>query len=188
MTGALETNLSGVVYLDRDGTINDDPGYLSDPDDLVLFPGAAGAVKKLNDAGLTVALITNQSGIGRNLLTEEDLAKVHERLAELLKAEGARLDGIYFCPHLPNHGCECRKPAPGLVKMASEELGLAGQASYMVGDKFADMRLAEKIGARGVLVLTGFGTVTRDNAEARPAFIAADLTGAVDWILEDLKG
>ena len=180
----------GVVWLDRDGTIVDDPGYLSDPDGLVLLPGAAEGVAALNRGGATVVLVTNQSGIGRGLFTRQQLDAVHERLVQQLAAAGARLDDLRVCPHAPDPdgpGCSCRKPRPGLVLDARRELGIeAGTPEVVVGDKAADVQLGARIGAPSVLVLTGEGARTLADLTDPPAHVARDLGAAVPWILAQL--
>lgn len=149
------------VFFDRDGTLIREREYLADPDGVELLPGAAAAVRLARRSGYAAVLLTNQSGVGRGRFTVDDVAAVHARLAELLAAEGAVLDGVYLCPHAPppegEVGCECRKPAPGLALRAAEELGLDLARSIVVGDKSADAALARRIGARGLWVATGHG-------------------------------
>lgn len=174
------------VFLDRDGTINLDTGYIGDPDGLTLIPGSARAVRALNDTGVRAVVVTNQSGVARGRFTEGDLGRVNERLRELLAEEGARLDGLYHCPHHPDDGCRCRKPATGLVDRAAGELGVDPARSYVVGDKPSDMNLAANCGARAVLVLTGEGAESLEALAEAPDYVAADLARAVEWILDDL--
>jgi histidinol-phosphate phosphatase family protein len=184
--------------LDRDGTLVDDPGYLSDAARLVLLPGAARAVALLRASGAAVVLITNQSGIARGLMTAADVEAIHSELARQLAAEGAGLDGIYVCPHLPHEllpagiaGCDCRKPLPGLVLRAVRELGLGEVPAAVVGDKLADLGLARAVGAAAVLVRTGDGASTLRQLEeaaghgrgaAAPDHVADNLLAAVDWL------
>jgi histidinol-phosphate phosphatase family protein len=190
MTESSDVGLTGVtVLLDRDGTLNRDIGYVTSPDELELFPGIAGAVAGLNRAGARVALITNQSGIARGLFTTEILDSIHARLRTELKAGGAVLDGIYYCPHHPDHGCACRKPGTALVDRAFGELGGDRSACYMVGDQKRDVELARKIGARSVLVTSG--PTSRESLAALqadglpPDHVAAGLVEAVEWIFKD---
>jgi D-glycero-D-manno-heptose 1,7-bisphosphate phosphatase len=183
------------VFLDRDGTLIDELGYLGDPDGVRLFPGAARAVRKLNEAGWATVVVTNQSGVARGLFTREDVDAVHARLAELLAAEGARLDLVLYCPHHPEHGggelgvrCDCRKPEPGLLLQAARRLGLDLRASWTIGDSQRDLeagRRAELAGA--VLVVTGKGAATLAglSAEQRAGLrVADDLEAAVEIVLQ----
>ena len=177
-----------VVYLDRDGTLNFDPGYLNEPDQLRLLPGVGQAVARLNRAGFKTIVLSNQSGLARGLITTEQLDAIHRRLRELLAADGARLDGIFICPHHPEDACSCRKPAPGLVMRARQELGLASDHAVVIGDKASDVGLARNIGATAVFVSSGHHP---EEEQARmadqglaPDFMARDLAGAVKWILE----
>lgn len=179
------------VFLDRDGTINYDPGYLSDPGALKLFPGAASAIARLNAEGIKTIVVSNQSGIGRGVFTESRLAEVHDRMRDLLRAEaGATLDGIYYCPHHPDDGCQCRKPRQEMLLRASKDLRLDIGRSYMIGDKASDIMFAVNAGLKGLLVKTGHdldGELNRLCEEGRqPHHIAEDLRMAVDWVLTDI--
>lgn len=176
-----------VVFLDRDGTINEDVGYLSDPAGLVLIPGAAMAVRLLNEAGVMVVVISNQSGVGRGYYTDTDVEAVNARLVLLLGESGASLDALYWCNHHPDEGCECRKPNSGLVARAVEELSVDVADSYVVGDKVSDVELAGNIGAKGILVLTGKGAREVEKLSSPAAFVARDLREAVDWIIDEMK-
>ncbi|MBI1913010.1 MAG: HAD family hydrolase [Deltaproteobacteria bacterium] len=176
-----------VVFLDRDGTINEDVGYLSDPKGLVLIEGAGEAIKKLNSANIKVIVVSNQSGVGRGYYTNDDVEKVNKRLFELLSPTGAQIDGIYYCSHHPDFKCDCRKPSTGLAKQAALEHEIDGLRSYVVGDKGSDVDLAGNIGAKGILVLTGKGTDEHKNNDIAADHVAKDLREAVDWILDDLN-
>jgi histidinol-phosphate phosphatase family protein len=173
-----------IVFLDRDGTLNHDEGYMSDPDRLVLLPGAAEAVAALNAAGVKAVVVTNQSGVGRGLVTREALARVHERLVALLAREGARLDGIYSCLHRPEEGCSCRKPATALALQAARDLGVDAAHSAMIGDKPVDIELGRRLGGRSIVVRSGEGekTVAELSAVERPDYIARDVYDAVQWL------
>lgn len=173
------------VFFDRDGTLIKDVPYLKDPGEVVLIPGAAEAIKRLNTADIKAVIITNQSGVGRGFYSDTDVRDVNNRLGELLRLEGARLDGIYYCPHRPDEACQCRKPSGGLVITAAEELSIDIHGSYVVGDKVSDMELAARVGAKGVLVLTGMGIEERERLLSSPAHIAGDAAEAVAWIMED---
>jgi histidinol-phosphate phosphatase family protein len=145
------------VFLDRDGTLIEDRHYLRDADAVRLLPGAAEAVRRLNDAGLAAVVVTNQSGIARGLLTEDDYQASVRRLDELLAREGARLEASYHCPHLPELSgpCDCRKPGPLLYERAAADLGLDLARSWWVGDRLRDVGAAERYGARGILLRSG---------------------------------
>jgi histidinol-phosphate phosphatase family protein len=182
-----------VVWLDRDGTLVDDPGYLADPARLVLLPGAAEAIGALRRDGAAVVLVTNQSGIARGRMTREDVDSIHAELARQLVVAGAGLDGVYVCPHLPAEllppgapPCRCRKPGAGLVEQAQAELGLAGLPAAVVGDKESDLGLARAIGALAVLVLTGNGARIAPGLPPGPPLgpdhVALDLAAAVPWL------
>lgn len=172
------------VFLDRDGTLIADRHYLSDPDGVELLPGAGAAVRRLNDAGYAAVLVTNQSGIGRGWYGEAEYRAVHGRLLELLAAEGARLDGAYFCPLAPDADdpAAMRKPGAGMFRDAARELGLDPGASWFVGDRLRDILPARELGGRAILVL---GPHSEDPEEAPwpELTVAGSLAEAVDRIL-----
>jgi len=187
MTGS-RTHRAEAVFLDRDGTINLDPaGYLHKPDEVVLITGAAEAIRRLNEFGVKVLIITNQSGLGRGYFKEEDLWKVNTRLEALLAMEGAHIDGIYYCPHHPDEACSCRKPNGELAVRAAREHGLELARSFVVGDKASDVEMAWGVGARGVLVMTGLGPSELEKMSRRPDHVAPDLREAVGWIIGELE-
>jgi D-glycero-D-manno-heptose 1,7-bisphosphate phosphatase len=183
------------VFLDRDGTLirERDGAWILTPDDVELLPGAADAVRRLNDAGLCVVLVTNQSAVGRGLLDEAGLARVHARLAELLARAGARLDRIEHCPDHPTEGVgryrrdtDRRKPGPGMLRDAAAALGLDLAASWTVGDAERDLAAGAALGVPGILVLTGKGAGERERMRAAgraPRHVAPDLAAAVRWLL-----
>jgi D-glycero-D-manno-heptose 1,7-bisphosphate phosphatase len=204
------------VFLDRDGTINEEVGYLDHPEKLKLIPGAAEAIRLINASGMKAVVVTNQSGVARGFFDEGIVGAVHARLRELLLSEGGFLDGIYFCPHHPMEGlgryllsCNCRKPAPGLIIQAAAELNLDPAGSYMVGDTLNDIEAGERVGTRGVLVRTGYGAESAAALDSReetlrripgksthsgeethivqPVHIAGDILAAVRWLLKDRK-
>ena len=142
------------LILDRDDTILDDPGYLSDPDQVKFLPGALEGLKRFYQAGWPLVVVTNQSGLGRGYFSLTDLQAVHKRFEELLRTEGVELAGIYFCPHAPEDNCECRKPKTLLAERAASDLGLALQDVVMIGDKDSDLQLGLDIGARGTVQIT----------------------------------
>ena len=183
------------VFLDRDGTICEEVGYLDSVEQLRLIPGSAAAIRLLNERGLKAVVVTNQSGVARGFFSELRLQEVHEELERLLRLEGAYLDGIYYCPHHPSDGnepyigvCDCRKPASGLLLRAAADLGLDLGASYVIGDHHSDVECAQRAGAIGILVLTGHGENSRAETESwpsPPAYIAPDLYAAVQWVIGD---
>nr|WP_281241289.1 HAD family hydrolase [Roseospirillum parvum] len=174
------------VLIDRDGTLNVEVNYLSRPDDLALIPGAGPALARLQAAGYGVVVVTNQSGLARGYFTPADLEAVHARLGELLAAHGVRLDAIEVCPHGPDDDCDCRKPRPGMVLRAAARLGFDPGAAIVIGDKPADIGLGRAVGARTILVRTGYGAETEAAGIAHPDApdaIVDDLPAAIELIL-----
>lgn len=176
------------VFLDRDGTIIDDPGFLHEPGKVRLLPGAAEAIARLNRSGWLVVTITNQSGIARGMYDATAYAAVQRRLAELLAARDARLDGAYFCPHHPEISgpCECRKPGVRLFREAATALGIDLRRSYWIGDRLSDVAPARGLAGpdRGILVATGHGAAHRAQAQALGVTVAPDLEAAVGRIVQ----
>lgn len=182
--------LSGyTIFLDRDGTLNFDPGYINNPDQLALFPGVPEALARLKQAGARLILVTNQSGIARGLLSQGDLAAIHAKLKHILDGAGASLEAIYFCPHHPDDGCDCRKPKRGMIDRAVRERGVDLDRAYLIGDHIRDIELAKRVGARSILVTTGVvRPQEREGLQAStvaPDRIAPSMTEAVDWLLAD---
>ena len=173
------------VFLDRDGTIIQDTGYLRNPAGVVLLPGAAHAIGHLNQDGLIVVVVTNQSGIARGLLTLEDYNATERRVDELLSVQGARIDGHYYCPHLPelNGPCECRKPGLLLYRQAAERFGIDLSRSWWVGDRVRDVLPAKALGGKGILVLTGAHKDEAKAASAQGFITTSDLGAAVQIVL-----
>jgi D-glycero-D-manno-heptose 1,7-bisphosphate phosphatase len=178
------------VFLDRDGTISEDVGYLNDVSQFRMFPFAAGAIRRLNDANLPVIVVTNQSGVGRGFFAESMVQTVHREMVQQLAAAGAHLTAIYYCPHTSEDECECRKPKPGMIRQAASEHGVDLARSFVVGDRYGDVELAQANGGQGVLVRTGYGDEDlRVNGAGwirQPDFVADDLTDAVAWILKSV--
>jgi D-glycero-D-manno-heptose 1,7-bisphosphate phosphatase len=171
------------VLLDRDGTLIAERNYLARVEDVELLPGAAAALRRLHDAGFGLAVLTNQSGLGRGYFDWAALDAVHAHLTLLLANEGVSLDGIYVCPHTPEDACDCRKPQIGLLQRAAEELHFDPAASFVIGDKPCDIELGRRIGAVTFLVRTGYGAFWE--AEGLEAdYIVDDLWAAAHIILE----
>lgn len=171
------------VFLDRDGTVNvEQEGWLTSPEQLELLPGVGAAIARLNAAGVKVILVTNQSAVGRGLLTEAGLAAIHARLDELLAAAGARLDRVQYCPHGPDSTCDCRKPRPGMLLAAAAELGLDPARTVTIGDAPRDLAAGAAAGCGAtVLVRTGKGRASE--AACAPTVVVDDLAAAVEWVL-----
>lgn len=185
------------VFMDRDGTINEERGHLKDLCGLKILPGAVDAIRLINENQIKAVVITNQSGVARGYFSEKMVEKIHLRLRELLGKKGAYLDGIYYCPHHPEVGhpeyrkkCNCRKPAIGMLTLASAELEIDLSHSYVIGDKLTDIEPAYNVGAKGILVLTGYGKdqveSLNEGSKRQPHYIARDILEAVNWILHDL--
>ncbi len=166
------------VLLDRDGTVIEELGHLSDPEGVRLLPGAAVALRELKGLGLGLALMTNQSAVGRGMIDAAGFDLIHRRLVRLLENEGVILDGIYVCPHTPEDGCECRKPKLGLLREAEQELGLEPAQSFMIGDKALDVEFGKAAGAITFLVRTGYGAEVEERGQAAPDYVVDDLVGA----------
>jgi D-glycero-D-manno-heptose 1,7-bisphosphate phosphatase len=175
------------VFLDRDGTIAEEVGYLDDVRRFRMFPFAAHAIRQLNAAKLPVIVITNQSGVARGYFQESLIAAVHELMTAQLAKDDARVDALYYCPHKEDDACACRKPKPGMLESAAREHGLDLRRSFVVGDRYGDVELAHRVGARAILVRTGYGEseLQRNSAEwpMRPDLVAENLSEAADWIL-----
>jgi D-glycero-D-manno-heptose 1,7-bisphosphate phosphatase len=183
------------VFIDRDGTISEEVGYVNHVSRYRVFPFAAEAVRALNEAGWLAVLVTNQAGVARGYFKEELIGAVHDLLAAELEKDGARLDAVYYCPHHPSVGeppyrfdCDCRKPRPGLIRRAAEELGVDLARSWMVGDRYSDTELARNAGVRAAFVLTGYGRGEYEHQsrdwQHRPDLVAKNLLAAVRKIVE----
>jgi D-glycero-D-manno-heptose 1,7-bisphosphate phosphatase len=173
--------------LDRDGTIAEEVGYLNHVDRFRMFPFAGAAIRRLNDAGLAVIVVTNQSGVARGYFPESLIQEVDERMQRDLIAAGARLDGVYYCPHGSADGCDCRKPKTGMIERAAREHSLDLSRSYMVGDRYGDMELAFRTGCKAILVRTGYGlgeeTWHAKDWARLPDAVVDTLQQAADWIM-----
>jgi D-glycero-D-manno-heptose 1,7-bisphosphate phosphatase len=184
------------VFIDRDGTLTEEVGYVNHPKRLRLLPRSGEAIRRLNAADIPAVVVTNQAGVARGYFSEDVLLAVTGELHAQLERAGARLDGVYICAHHPTEGdppfrmrCDCRKPQPGLLVRAAAELGLDLRRSVMVGDKPSDLEVAPQVGASSVLVLTGYGLgeweYRRDHFRVTPDHVAGDLLDAVEWALKE---
>lgn len=174
------------VLLDRDGTINEEIGYVLSPGEVRLLPGAAEGIRQLNELGLGVVVVTNQSPVGRGWITVSQLGAINERLLELLHEAGADVDAIEWCPHRPDEGCECRKPRTGMVARAATALGFDPSKAFVVGDHAGDMALGREVGARTILVLTGHGEEELATARDEADHVVADLRAAAAVIRDEV--
>jgi D-glycero-D-manno-heptose 1,7-bisphosphate phosphatase len=193
------TKINIGVFLDRDGTINEEVGYLDSLDKLKIIPSAYEAIKLINQSDMKAIVISNQAGVAKGFFTEEFVNIVNETLQTDLNKRGARIDKFYYCPHHPTEGngmylqnCNCRKPEPGMLLQAARELNIDLKRSYFIGDRFRDMETARNVGMKGILVKTGYGEdllqddgPDRATPESKPDLIAEDILEAVQWILKD---
>ncbi|MDA1014392.1 MAG: HAD family hydrolase [Planctomycetota bacterium] len=168
------------IILDRDGVLNVEKGYLCDPEEVELMPGVATALKRLEELGVGRIVVTNQSGIARGYLDKNGLRAVHDRLLELLREDGASLDAIYFCPHGPDDGCDCRKPETGSVETASIRFGFDPQQAFVIGDRGSDIELGHRVGATTFLTTQGHGRQTlKEDPQVKPSYVVDGLPDAV---------
>jgi len=184
------------VFLDRDGTINEEVGYMDSLDKLKIIPAAYEAIRLINKSCLKAIVVTNQAGIAREFFTEQFVRQTHEIMqADLLQCN-AHIDKFYFCPHHPTEGtgiylqnCNCRKPLPGMLLQAAHDLNINLKNSYMIGDTYRDMEAAKKAGVKGILVKTGYGREALRDIDSdgvdKPDFVADDILEAVKWIIKD---
>lgn len=186
--------MNRAVFIDRDGTISEEVGYINHPSRFRLYPYSASAIKLLNNNGWLAVVITNQAGVARGYFSEDLITKVHEKMEEELKEQNARLDAIFYCAHHPTVGeppyrtdCDCRKPKPGLITRAAAELNIDFGQSWMIGDRYSDIELARNAGIRSAFVLSGYGRGEWEHQRAswanQPDLIAKDLFEAVKEIL-----
>ena len=168
------------VFLDRDGVIIEQVAYLSRPEQAALIPGAVEALKLIHRHGDVAVVISNQSGVGRGYFTAADVDAVHERIQQLLEAQGERVDAFYYCPHAPDEKCSCRKPSPEMILRAAERFGVDVKSSLMLGDRMSDLECGVNAGcAASVLVLTGYGEEQSPKARAAGFAVAEDMLAAV---------
>jgi D-glycero-D-manno-heptose 1,7-bisphosphate phosphatase len=168
------------IFLDRDGTLIEEVNFLSRVEDLRVFPYTLNALTAFSDAGYLLLVVTNQSGIGRGLYTIDDMTSIHDAMQVRL---GGLIDDFYFCPHLPDEGCRCRKPSTGMIDIACEKFGIDLERSWVIGDKALDVGLGKQANTSTVLVATGYGASIRTSLEESPTHFARDLDEAARLIL-----
>ncbi|HLZ18141.1 MAG TPA: HAD-IIIA family hydrolase [Smithellaceae bacterium] len=184
------------VFLDRDGTLNEEVGYLDSAGKLQMIPEAFEAVRRINESGMKAVVVTNQAGVAKGLFSEKFVRDVNDRIQGLFIEYGAQIDRFYYCPHHPSEGvdpyrkiCDCRKPEPGLLQQAAQDLDIDLARSYMIGDHLRDVETARRVGAKGILVTTGHGAdqlkTSGITAANQPDYVAKNILEAVDWILKD---
>jgi D-glycero-D-manno-heptose 1,7-bisphosphate phosphatase len=185
------------VFFDRDGTLNEEVGYVDALSRFHLYPFASAAVRAINEAGMVAVVVTNQSGVGRGMFPEELVHAVHERMTSEMQQAGAILDAIYYCPHHPaaeieryRVECSCRKPLPGMMEEAARRFGILLDESFVIGDRYLDVEMAHRVKAASVLVRTGFGEseweMYRNASALQPHHVAENVSDAVEWILKRL--
>lgn len=183
----MNRELNRAVFLDRDGTIAEDVHYCRRVEDFEILPTVPQGIRLLNEHGFRIIVITNQSGLARGYFTEETLSCIHDKMKAELGIHSARVDAIYSCPHHPDEGCECRKPKPGLLLQAAEEMGIALQFSYMIGDHEKDIEAGRAAGCKTLFVTTGPNQENGSRQSISPDYIANNLYEAAKWIIEDTE-
>ena len=182
----MENEKRPAFFLDRDGVVAEEVGYMNHLSRLQVYPFAAEAIKKIRAAGYAAVVVTNQAGVARGYFPEELIQMVHDKMERELSTDGARLDGVYYCPHHPSVGeppyrkkCNCRKPRPGMIEQAVKELGLTLEGSVVVGDRYTEVEMAHGLGLRAALVLTGSG-------QGEYEYLSKGWTKQPEWVVEDL--
>lgn len=179
--------LRAAVFLDRDGTICEEVGYLNHVSRFRMFPFVAPALRRLNEAGYPVIVVSNQSGVARGYFPESLLREVMELMKQQVSEACAKIDAVYYCPHASSENCTCRKPKTGMLECAARDHAIDLQRSFVIGDRYIDVQLAHNACARGILVRTGYGegelACHAAKWPAAPDYVAKDLAQAVDWIL-----
>jgi D-glycero-D-manno-heptose 1,7-bisphosphate phosphatase len=181
------TKLQPTVFFDRDGTLNLEKGYITDLSDIELYPDSGTVLRRLKQLGFWVVVITNQSAIGRGLMSESQFEQVNAAFREQLQQSGAGYDALYYCPHRPEDDCPCRKPKPGLIFQAAHDLGIDLSRSYMIGDKLSDIEAGNRAGCKTILLLTGKGKQSQkaiEDKNSTPDTIQKNLTTTLAWIRE----
>jgi histidinol-phosphate phosphatase family protein len=178
--------INKIVFIDRDGTIIVEKDFIKSLDEIQFIPGSVEAIKNLKVLGYKIIVVSNQSGIGRGILTEKMVKEVNDSFIHQLRERGTPIDALYYCPHSPEDDCDCRKPETGMIRRAVTEHKLNLDNAVVIGDKLSDIEMGRRIGAKSILVLTGYGKKEQEklrNATIKPDFIANDLLGAVNWLM-----
>ncbi len=194
----MDSDRPKAAFVDRDGTLIAERDFLTQKEDIEIFPQTVEAIKLLRELGYLVVVVSNQSGVARGYLTEQRVFEINEEVFRRLEENDARPDLFFYCPHHPDASvkeyrlvCECRKPAPGMVKMAQQIIDIDIPKSVSIGDKLSDVQLCQNLGGRGILVLTGYGTSERDRIESsgiQPDFVADTVLDAACWLEKSLAG
>ncbi len=179
----MKTQTHRAVFLDRDGVLMEDNNYVGQLERVQIIPAAFEALRRLQQAGFALFVVTNQSGIGRGYFTRDHVEIVHNHLNKQFAAHGIRIDRYYVCPHHPDDNCDCRKPSPKSLRDAAKEFHLDLAGCYMIGDRASDIKAGHNAGVKTILVLTGAGKQTHAEAKVTPDHVAADISAAADWIL-----
>jgi len=179
--------LDRAVFLDRDGTIAKDVPYCRRVEDFEILPGVPEGIRMVNQHGFKTVVITNQSGVARGYFTEETLSLIHQKMKQELQKHHAFVDAIYFCPHHPDDGCDCRKPKPTLLLQAAKDMGIALEMSYMIGDDAKDVKAGKAAGCRTVWLTVDPSQAENKQQHQLPDHIAGSLYEAVKWVIEDAK-
>ena len=174
-------NKQPAVFFDRDGVLIVDKGFQIDADKIEFFPDTIEGLRSLDRAFVKI-VVSNQSGVGRGIFTSADVVRFNNRLSGLFAARDIAIDGWYFCPHLPDDNCECRKPRPGMIEQAADKFGLNLRKSWIVGDKSSDIKAGRAAGINTILVNTGYAGKEPDYSEVRPDHFAANLSEAIELI------
>lgn len=181
--------MTRVVVLDRDGVINrESPDFIRSPAEWIPLPGSVQAIADMTAAGFSVVVATNQSGVGRGLFTAKTLSAIHDRMTSTVEAAGGRLAGIFFCPHRPEDGCECRKPRAGLMRQIEARFGTSLRGQPLIGDSYRDLEAAWHVGARAILVRTGNGAATEGRlADSDEVTVFPDLAAAAAQLVSEIQ-
>jgi D-glycero-D-manno-heptose 1,7-bisphosphate phosphatase len=177
-----------LLLVDRDGTLIEEGDYLKDPARVRFLPRVFEALRRLKARGFFIVVVSNQSGVGRRLISRREARSVAKRFETILRGEGIRLDGFFYCPHLPSDRCPCRKPKLGLVRRAARALERPWRRSLSIGDRASDVLLGQRTGGWGILVKTGYGRQWLGRRELQPDYVARDFASAASWILKSVKG